>query len=84
MERRLAEHRGKGGRGARYLRGRGPLKVVYKKRAGTRSQALKMECRLKRMKKKEKEEMAIRGLLQSKAHQPYNFVNNWGLRGIRP
>ncbi|MGA2507772.1 MAG: GIY-YIG nuclease family protein [Chitinispirillaceae bacterium] len=55
--RRIAEHRGKGRRGAKYLRGKGPLKLVYKKKVGTKSQALKMECRVKRMKKKEKEEM---------------------------
>jgi putative endonuclease len=57
IKRRIAEHRGKGGKGAKYLRAKGPLTLVYKKKAGTRSDALKMEYRAKRMKKKEKEEM---------------------------
>jgi putative endonuclease len=59
VQRRLAEHRGKGGKGARYLRGRGPLIVVYKRKAGTRSGALKMEYKVKSMKKKEKEKLII-------------------------
>jgi putative endonuclease len=58
VNRRLAEHREKGpGGGAKYLRGRGPLKVVYTKKAGTRSKALKMEFQIKKMTKGEKEKM---------------------------
>jgi putative endonuclease len=57
VKRRLAEHRGKAGRGARYLRGRGPLVLVYTKKAGTRSQALKMEFKVKKMKKNDKERL---------------------------
>jgi putative endonuclease len=60
IKRRFAEHRGKGGKGARCLRGRGPLKLVYQKKVGTRSKALKMEYRLKKMAKKEKEIFVIR------------------------
>ena len=55
--RRIAEHRGRGKIGAKYLRGKGPLELVYKKKVGTRSEALKMECWVKGMKKNEKEEM---------------------------
>jgi len=55
--RRLAEHRKKGGKGAKYLRGRKPLTLVYTKPAGTRSEALIMECRVKKMSKKEKEQL---------------------------
>ena len=58
VKRRLAEHRGKGpGGGAKYLRGRGPLKLVLKKKAGTRSLALKMEYRVKKMDRREKENL---------------------------
>lgn len=59
IQRRLAEHRGRdgGNKGAKYLRSRGPLKLVYAKKAGTRSQALAMEYRIKRMKKREKEKI---------------------------
>ena len=62
VKRRIAEHRGKGGKGAKYPRGKLPLKLVYTKKAGTRSDALKMEYRVKRMKKKEKEEMVKKAI----------------------
>src|SRR5438477_12299146 len=48
IERRLAEHRGDGKRGARYLRGREPLEIVYRRRLGERGLALRVEWRLKR------------------------------------
>ena len=48
VERRLAEHRADGGRGARYLRGRQPLEIVYRRKLGDRSLALRVEWRLKR------------------------------------
>jgi putative endonuclease len=57
VHRRFAEHRGKGGKGAKYLRGKGPLKLVFKKKTCTRSQALKMESKVKSIKKKEKEKL---------------------------
>jgi putative endonuclease len=53
VDRRVEEHRA--GRGAKYLRGRAPMTVVYRRRLGDRSLALRMERRLKRMKKTEKE-----------------------------
>ena len=55
VTRRLAEHRGKDGRGARYLRGRAPLEIVYRRRLGTRSLALRVEWRLKQRPRAEKE-----------------------------
>ena len=48
VERRLAEHRADGGRGARYLRGREPLEIVYLRKVGDRRLALRVEWRLKR------------------------------------
>jgi putative endonuclease len=48
VARRLAEHRAEDGRGARYLRGRAPLEIVYRRRLGERSLALRVEWRLKR------------------------------------
>jgi putative endonuclease len=61
VRRRIAEHRGKGKNGAKYLRGKSPLRLVYKRRIGTRSEALKAEHRVKRMKKGEKEAMVRSG-----------------------
>jgi len=53
VDRRVGEHRA--GRGAKYLRGRAPMTVVYRRRLGDRSLALRLERRLKRMNKSEKE-----------------------------
>ena len=54
VTRRLAEHRGADGRGARYLRGRGPLEVVYRRKLGERGLALSVEWRIKRRTRAEK------------------------------
>lgn len=55
VERRFAEHSEGGPKSAKYLRGRGPLTLVYQKSAGSRSEALIEELRLKRLSKSEKE-----------------------------
>ena len=59
VARRLIEHED-GARGAKYLRGKGPLKLVYQKQVGDRSLASKIENRIKRMSKAEKTD--VRGL----------------------
>jgi putative endonuclease len=46
VDRRIEEHRT--GRGSKYLRGRGPLVLVYRRRVGDRSLASTVEHRLKR------------------------------------
>jgi len=53
VARRLAEHRA--GRGARFLRGRSPLVLVWKRRVGERGLALRVEWALKRCTRPEKE-----------------------------
>lgn len=53
VDRRLVEH--DAGRGAKYLRGRGPLEIVYRRKVGDRSSALRIERALKRLTKAEKE-----------------------------
>jgi putative endonuclease len=53
VDRRLHEH--SAGRGAKCLRGRGPLVIVYRRKLGNRSLALSVERRLKRLTKTEKE-----------------------------
>ena len=53
VERRLAEHQA--GKGAKYLRGKSPLKLVYQKKIGSRSEALKAEIVIKNMSKSDKE-----------------------------
>ena len=60
VERRFGQHQGSGDGGSKYLRGRGPLTLVFQKRVGDRSQALKVEARVKRL-SKEKKELLIGG-----------------------
>jgi putative endonuclease len=55
--RRLEEHRDGGLRGARALRGRGPLQLAYGVRIGDRSLALRVERRIKDLPKRRKEEI---------------------------
>ena len=55
VSRRLAEHRG--GKGARYLRGRGPLTLARQIRIGAKNDALKMEWRVKALPRARKERL---------------------------
>jgi putative endonuclease len=57
VSRRFAEHQGSGDTGAKYLRGRGPLTLVFQKKLGSRSLALGVESRVKRLSKARKEEL---------------------------
>ena len=59
VERRLEEHRA--GSGARYLRGRGPLELVFERPVGDRGLAQRVEHRLKRCPKREKEAILREG-----------------------
>lgn len=47
--RRLAEHNGDGGVGARYTRGRRPVELVYAEAAGNRAEAARREAAIKRL-----------------------------------
>ncbi|MEM9090273.1 MAG: GIY-YIG nuclease family protein [Cyanobacteria bacterium P01_F01_bin.53] len=58
VDQRLAEHQ-QGKQGAKYLRARGPLSVVYQVEVGTRSLASKAEYRIKRLKKAQKEKIVV-------------------------
>lgn len=67
VERRLREHAG-GMRGAKYLRGRGPLTLVFSESVGDRAVASKIEYRVKRLAREQKEalisgETSLAGLL---------------------
>ena len=56
VARRVGEHE-QGRRGARYLRGKGPLKLEFAARVGDRGAAARIEHRLKRLAKPEKERL---------------------------
>ncbi len=57
VARRFAEHQENNGAGAKYLRGRGSLMLVFHKKLGSRSLALGVESRVKKLSKARKEEL---------------------------
>jgi putative endonuclease len=57
VRRRFAEHEESGARCARYLRGRAPLQLVFTRRIGSRSLALRAERAVRRLSKRQKEEI---------------------------
>ena len=62
VARRLREHQA-GLRGAKYLRGRGPLQLVFEQAVGDRSAASSAEHRVKRLDKAAKEALVAGRLL---------------------
>ncbi|MEQ6915931.1 GIY-YIG nuclease family protein [Halomonas aquatica] len=52
VDRRLAEHRA--GRGAKALRGKGPLVLVHRECVGSQGEALRLEAAIKRLPAREK------------------------------
>jgi len=66
VTRRFVEHCSDRGRGARYLRGRGPLEIVYRRKLGDHGLALRVEWRLKRRPRAEKQAI-VSGRLSRRA-----------------
>lgn len=56
VSRRIKEHE-EGKRGAKYLRGRGPLELVYQRAVGDRSTATKLEYSVKQLSRTDKEDL---------------------------
>ncbi|HTN43882.1 MAG TPA: GIY-YIG nuclease family protein [Nitrospiria bacterium] len=59
LKRRLIQHRD--GRASRYTRSRRPLRIVYRESCSSRSDALKRECAVKALPRKEKQKLIKRG-----------------------
>ncbi|OGI09049.1 MAG: hypothetical protein A2Y40_09470 [Candidatus Margulisbacteria bacterium GWF2_35_9] len=57
VARRFDEHQNDKIKGAKYLRGRAPLELVYIKKIGTKSEASKMEYYIKKLSKTNKERL---------------------------
>ena len=57
VERRFAEHQAGGKKAARYLRGKGPLQLVYCHAMGNRAAASKAEAAVKKLSKPAKERL---------------------------
>ncbi len=57
VERRFKEHQNMGKKTAKYLRGKGPLQLVFQQTIGDRSLASQVEAMVKSLTKSEKEEI---------------------------
>ncbi len=57
IERRFAQHQA--GNGAKYLRGKKKLQLVFNRAIGNRSTALKMEATVKKFSKAQKEKLIV-------------------------
>lgn len=55
VDKRLEAHRS--GKGAKYTRGRGPLELVYREICGSHSDALKREAEIKKLNRREKQQL---------------------------
>jgi len=56
------EHENNGKKGSKYLRGKAPLTLVMKKKIGSRSEALKIEARVRKLSKTKKELLVDGGI----------------------
>ncbi len=57
VNRRFHQHQGKGNTGSKYLKGKGPLTLVFQKRLGSKTLALKVEGKVKKLSKGRKEKL---------------------------
>src|SRR5690554_2276902 len=57
VERRFAEHLAGAPKGAKCLRGRGPLQLVHAQPVGSRGEALRAEWAVKKLSKRHKEQL---------------------------
>ncbi len=62
VERRFHEHQSNSPPGAKYLRGKGPLELVFQAEVGNRSQASIAEAEIKKLSKIEKEALINRNI----------------------
>lgn len=60
LRKRLHKHAK--GLGAKYLRGRSPLELVFTVQVADKSEALKIERKIKRLRRSEKERLIVSGL----------------------
>jgi len=59
VKRRFSEHEGNSRKCSKYLRGRGPLNLVFQQHIGPKSEALKIEGKVKQLTKAKKERMLL-------------------------
>jgi len=68
VQRRFKEHQEGGAKAAKYLKGKKPLKLVFHKKIGSRSQALKAEANIKKWPKEKKESLIKNNVNNSITH----------------
>ncbi len=66
VKRRFKEHQN--GKGSKYLRGKSPLKLVFKKKIGKKGLALRLEVGIKKLTKKKKEMIVKRKIRINKTN----------------
>lgn len=57
LDKRIDEHRS--GKGAKYLRGRGPLEIIFSRNTDSHGSALKYEIKIKKLSKPEKTKLIL-------------------------
>ncbi len=78
VNRRLAEHEAGGREGAKYLRSKGPLEVVYKRKIGGRDLASKVEYRIKQLAREKKVQLVDKKLSAAKLLKYLNISIDTG------
>ena len=68
VQRRFKEHQEGGAKAAKYLKGKKPLKLVFHKKIGSRSQAIKAEAKIKKWPKEKKESLIKNNAANSTTH----------------
>lgn len=63
VARRFNEHQSSSPKAAKYLRGKGPLTLMYQEQAGTRSDALKREIAVKKLSRSQKLALIALGMM---------------------
>lgn len=71
IEKRINAHAA--GKGAKYTRGRRPVKLVYYEEIIEKSDALKRECSIKKLKREEKQKLITN---DDKSGKIYNKINS--------
>jgi putative endonuclease len=57
VEKRFLQHQEGGKTGSKYLKGRGPLTLVYQRNIGSKNTALKVELKIKKLSRTAKEKL---------------------------
>ena len=63
VKRRFNEHQGNDRKGSKYLRGKAPLQLVLKKKIGNKSLASRVEAKVKKLPKTDKE-LLVKGRIR--------------------